>query len=210
MGEFEQPFRVTRIISLGGNCAVAHNLRRVFDFGEAFPFDWWITPFEGLLQFLIRPDVDWLYDPAKLELTPDNFSVRHRELGILLYHEFRREPVKPHLVKPNFLDAIAGPKARTTRLIEKLLALDLAEESLVFVRQRERSEPIGNLMPVLGALYRNAEWHLLTVPPVASDRAVHGWKGDPALWDRVLTNLPIQFERRDAKRYSPSRPEQER
>ena len=64
-------------------------------------------------------------------------------------------------------------------------------------------------MPVLGALYRNAEWHLPTVPPVASDRAMHGWQGDPALWGRVLTNLPFQFERRDVKRYSPSRPEQE-
>src|ERR1051325_9730937 len=209
MGEFVQRFRVTRIISLGGNCAVAHNLRRVFDFGEAFPFDWWITPFEGLLQLLIRPDVDWLYDPAKLELTPDSFSVRHRELGILLYHEFRREPVKPHLIKPNFLDGIAMPKARTTRLIEKLLALDLSEERLVFVRECERPEPIENLLPVLATLYCKAEWPLLTVPEVASDRAVHGWEGDPALWDRVLANLPIQFERRDAKRYSPSRPERE-
>ncbi len=206
MGERERPFRATRIISLGGHCPVAHNLRRFFDFGEAFPFDWWITPFEGLLKFLTRPDVDWLYDPEKLELTPDNASVRHRELGILLHHEFPREPSKPHPVKPGFLDAIARPKARTTRLVEKLLALDVADESLVFIRERECPEPIENLSHVLGVLYRNAAWRLVNLRHVASDYAVHGWNGDPAPWDTALADLLIQFERRDPKRYSPSRP----
>jgi hypothetical protein len=159
-----------------------------------------------LLKFLTRPDVDWLYDPGKLELTLGDASVRHRELGILLYHEFPREPGKPHPVKPGFLDAIARPKARTTRLVEKLLALDVAHERLVFIRERECPEPIENLSDVLGALYRKAEWRLVNLRHVSSDYAVHGWNGDPAPWDSALADLPIQFERRDPKRYSPSRP----
>src|SRR5437868_103724 len=143
--------------SLGGRCAVAHNLRRFFDFGEAFPFDWWITPFDGLIKFLAHPDPDWLYDPAKLDLTANKGSVRHSDLGIRLHHEFPRDRVEGQPINPNFRDAIAMPKARTTRLIKKLLALDTEGENLVFVRERERPDPVDDLMPVLAALYQKAE-----------------------------------------------------
>jgi len=34
------------IVSLGGNCEVAHQLRRRFGGERAFPFDWWITPLD--------------------------------------------------------------------------------------------------------------------------------------------------------------------
>ena len=204
-----EPFVATRIISLGGRCAVAHNLRRFFDFGEAFPFDWWITPFDGLIKFLAHPDPDWLYDPAKLDLTANNGSVRHTDLGIRLHHEFPRDRIEGQPINPNFRDAIAMPKARTTRLVKKLLALDTEQESLVFVRERERPEPVEKLMPVLAALYRKAEWRSLAVPHVASDDSVHGWEGDPALWDKALADLPIQFARRDPKRYTVSQPHAE-
>ena len=95
-----EPFVATRIISLGGRCAVAHNLRRFFDFGEAFPFDWWITPFDGLIKFLANPDPDWLYDPAELDLTANKGSVRHSDLGIRLHHEFPRDRVEAQPINP--------------------------------------------------------------------------------------------------------------
>ena len=79
----------------------------------------------------------------------------------------------------------------------------------MFVRERDRPEPIEKLMPVPAALYQKAEWRSLAVPHVASDDSVHGWEGDPALWDKALADLPIQFARRDPKRYTVSQPHAE-
>ena len=39
----------------------------------------------------------------------------------------------------------------------------------MFVRERERPEPVEKLMPALAALYQKAAWRSVSVPHVASD-----------------------------------------
>ena len=43
---------VDRIISLGALCEVAYQARRLSKSSRAYPFDWWDTPFAGLLRAL--------------------------------------------------------------------------------------------------------------------------------------------------------------
>jgi hypothetical protein len=179
------------IVSLGRSCATAYNLRRHFDFGGAFPFDWWITPLAAVEAVLRRPDPDWLYDPALLELTEKETSVRHRETDILLHHEFPRhwlEPAQP--VRPDFRETISGPKKRTAALLAKLLQLNSPTERLLFVRERIPGET-GSLANILEEVFNRAKWALIELDQIRGP----DWQGDLDQWDEFLSGLGVSFSR---------------
>ena len=127
----------TQIVSLGPGCALAYNLRRFFNLRSAFPFDWWITPIDGLVKVLrdnVNPQL--IYDVAQLELTDNAGSVRHKTYDILLHHEFPRDrEMQGDPVHAEFLQHIDEPRRRTGYLADKLLALDDRSEVILFVRE---------------------------------------------------------------------------
>ncbi len=60
-------------------------------FGDGwFPFDWWITPPNGLIK-LIDADFNGLFDEANLQLVADGRSVANLRYGILHHHDFPRD-----------------------------------------------------------------------------------------------------------------------
>lgn len=173
----------SQIVSLGARCQTTHNIRRHFNHSSGFPFDWWITPLEGLLAILSRPDAEWLYQSNLLERIEDGLTVIHRPTGIQLHHEFPRENGN---VVPNYLDFIEKPKARTAALFSKLLALnDNASENILFVREGDDD---ARLAQALGSLFGNIRWRLASLPK-NNLRDGPNWKGDASVWDLDLGTL---------------------
>lgn len=193
-----EDFRITpatHIVSLGKRCSVAYNLRRFYNFRSAFPLDWWITPASGIVKFLRQPDVGYLYDPALLKLTPNAASVRHRELGIQLHHEFPRNKARPgQPIKPGWKNAIENPKSRTIALIGKFLGLNAAGNRIAFVR--EDAELAAALTDRLDALFPLADYTLIVLPKIPGGKHdAFKWKGDPALWNKALGDLNLSLDR---------------
>lgn len=54
------------VVSLGANCEVAHHIERYFSIKRRNPFDWWITPFNGLVDAL-ETDFEHLFRDARVE-----------------------------------------------------------------------------------------------------------------------------------------------
>lgn len=180
----------THVVSLGESCATAYNLRRHYNFGGAFPFDWWVSEAEGLIRFLDDPRVDRLYDPEKLGLTDNGGSVRHKEFGLLLHHEFprawRREGGP---IRDDWRDFLAKPKHRSAALVKKFLDLNKADNRIVFVRYG-KSAP--GFIERLEKLFVEPTWTFVHLGYIANKSG--GWKGDPQAWDRVLDDLSLSID----------------
>ncbi|WP_296817178.1 hypothetical protein [Brevundimonas sp.] len=177
----------THVISLGNRCATAYNLRRHFSFGDGHLFDWWITPYPGLLALLDNLSADWLYDPASLEMLPDNRAVRHRPSGIELTHDFPRVGKHAGPVTVDFLDYLDRPKSRAGYLIDKLKGLNCPGERILFVREAAVTSALSER---LAALLPLARFEVASIEPVAN---LGDWRGDPALWDAALASLEARL-----------------
>jgi hypothetical protein len=183
----------TDVVGLGPLCATSYNLRRHFDFSEAFPFDWWVTNGNSITAALSKLEVDYIYDLSLLEVTEDRHTVCHKELGILLHHEFPRGPNYPSGRSGPILDNIGAhisiPKARTRHLISKFNALNCTGKRILFVR--EGADGIG-IESELNKLFPLATWCIQYIPTVVTD-ANHGWQGNPAEWDKHLSGLQVEY-----------------
>ena len=185
--------KATHIISLGKTCAVAYNLRRYFDFDMAFPFDWWVTPPSGLCKLIQKPDPDYLYNPIMLEVTDDKSSVIHKELKIQLHHEFPREWKSAGMpVRDDWMDYVEKPKARTTALLRRLLALNRPDCRLAFVTHGSMEL---SLIEALEGLFHDAQWTLLSFNGLDQPRT--DWRNDPDVWDRALQVSGLILDRKD-------------
>lgn len=191
----------THVVSLGHRCATAANVRRFFGFGEAFPFDWWITPHESLLAVLRSPVVDVVYDG--LEVCLDGQSVRNR-LGILLHHEFPR--AADYSIAPFWQEHTEAPKSRTAYLLQKFLALDDHANHVLFVREVENASQDDEIADALAPLFTRASWALATLPHVYIAPGP-AWRGDPAAWDLALSAFGITLNRGSLKPYTEVEPE---
>lgn len=200
LSEFKEQ-SATHAVSLGPNCSTAFNLRRFYNFGDAFPFDWWITPHKGLIDTLQRLDVNYLYDQANLEFTDGRGSVRHRDLGILFHHEFNRnwsEPGNP--VWEESIKSTAKPIERTGYLLSKFRELNRPENRIFFFREIGSISEIDEIETELAKSFDLAEWCLVTVPLVRAPG--HGWQGDPNIWNDVLNNVGLTLDTTNHKPFT--------
>ena len=126
---------VARIISLGGLCEVAYHVRRKSRSGRAYPFDWWDTPFAGLLVALDANPSE-IFSPANIAKMPDArgcSNIFHSRLTHTIHqHEFARSSISSELDEAEI----------SRRLVPKYEALrarlwsDCATGPTLFVRQR--------------------------------------------------------------------------
>lgn len=114
--------RKDRIISLGGRCEVAYQLRRLTGSDRAFPFDWWITPLRSLPNIL-REGPAAVFDEKYIRVLPDydghpaiysHLGYSEQKGGTIHLHEFSRSE--------NFLEMPL--KDISARLVEKYTALE--------------------------------------------------------------------------------------
>lgn len=173
----------TAIVSLGGACSVAYNLRRHFGFETAYPFDWWVTPARSVAALLERPDMGWLFDPSRLKPTEGHDSIRHTELGISLHHDFPRQlGVSGTPVVENYVDFLDDAKSKATLLFARLFDLNRRGQRIVFVREWLGDEDRSDLMPEIERSFPSADWSLLATNPIRGQ----SWHGDAAGWDAML------------------------
>jgi hypothetical protein len=201
------------IVSLGSSCRVAFNLRRHYDFGKAFPFDWWITPPAGLIRALediAAGDERRLIDPDVLAVRGKGkrASVVNTRYDIIMPHDFPRD---------DWRKGHADACSRTQKLVDDLRALS---GSIAFFYRFSANLESGADMrrAILSAVRRlfpeclmvfvncpHADDGALTLQVTEADDDNTDWRGDPKAWDRALATLPLRLAERDRKRFSPSR-----
>lgn len=186
---------VTDVVSLGPQCATAHNLRRYFDFSTAYPFDWWVTAGAAITTLLTDLDVEKIYDAANLQVIEGRHSVSHRQSGALLHHEFPRGSAYPDgrsgPIAENYLDALPDRKSRAQHIFGRFAKLDDTASRILFVRQ---GVPIEGLEAALEKRFPLASWGILYVPILADDPDL-GWKQSPVAWDALLASTRAKLVR---------------
>jgi hypothetical protein len=205
----------THIVSLGGSCRLAYNLRLYFKFTQAWPFDWFVAPLESVALMLADPDpVAKLYDPQYLEPVTRNggsgiVNVRNTAFRIGMNHDFMRSG---GFVTPDFLDYLEKPRERQTHLFGKLDALrDDPDARVLLVHyftpsDIERTRParaVQQLETIRRAFGGRADILLINAP-FPAERVMHlridetqegegPWQGDTALWASRLDTLGIRY-----------------
>ena len=172
----DSPSRPTHVVPLGCSCRVSYQARAYFGSKEAYPFDWWLTPIDGLTRYLSDPDPDRVYGPDALEeLVVDGHvaNVVATEFGFMLYHDFPRWDVglpQRRVVAPGWQAHVPEMRARHARRLDRLLALDRPGRRILFVRDRlhfdpsrteTKEEPVEELWATLSKRWSHAEIELL-------------------------------------------------
>lgn len=179
----------TNIVSVGEACANAYNLRRFYNIGEAYPFDWWVCEAQQTVAFLRDPDLGRLYNPELLELTEGRSSVRHKEYGILLHHEFPKEWVDGAArVVRDWQEHINAPLQRSTKLLNRFMAMNAPGRRIAFIINGKNSDELG---AALANLFPNADWTLVHLDYIRVADEGEPWKGDQSAWDQVLEGLGL-------------------
>jgi hypothetical protein len=217
----------THIISLGGNCRLAYNLRRHFQFNSAYPFDWFIAPLGSVARMLRDPDpVATLYDPKFLRGGDDPkriYAVRHIGFRIGMNHEF---PRGDRFVVPNFLDHIEPARERQAYLFKKLSALRSDGDAKVLLvhyfspsgLKWVNEERIAEQLVAIRDYFSKADILFVNCPVKADgvrhlliderDKGRGPWRGDAKVWSTALDTLGIRYVGTDqASKYaiSPAR-----
>lgn len=174
----------THIVPLGANCRLAYQVRTYFATWKVYPFDWWISPLDGLRRYLADPDPGRLFAAGALEeMTVQGraAAIRSREYGFQLFHEFPRrpDPSGATAVKAGWQSHVAAAAKKHRRLLERLLGLNRRGNVILFVRHlfennpeaegwRDPSPAIASLWEVLLSRWGQAEpWLLLINIPAA-------------------------------------------
>jgi hypothetical protein len=145
--------RPTHVVPLGLSCRVAYQVRSYFASATAHPFDWWLTPIQGLTSYLANPEPQRVFGDgalAALELDGRISTIVAPEFGFQLYHDFPRHDVgrPPRAVVPDWRLHVAEARERHARRLERLLALNRRGNRLLFVRDRLDVEGgAGNASP---------------------------------------------------------------
>lgn len=140
---------VDRVVSLGALCEVAYQARRLSRSSRAYPFDWWDTPFVGLLRVL-NAGAPAVFSPSHITKVPIKMGALpafySRFSDTVHQHEFARDD-----------DLYALDEAEISRrLVPKYVALharlvgDCADGVTLFVRQRKPNhDPEGAALSVM-------------------------------------------------------------
>jgi hypothetical protein len=188
-------------VSLGCDCEVAHQIRRLTGDGAAFMFDWLITPIEAC-AVLCSDAADWL-QPGNWELADEGRRVRDKATGLEFQHEFETvAPEDPMIDVSKVEGHLAVARAKFRHLKQKTLDAIASTEELYLVRKEWWVDAAGaaasaaaivdtysrlspNVRVVVVSTVAHAEQvgerHLfLKIDPGAE------WTGDDASWDRVF------------------------
>ena len=127
-----------RIISLGCNCEVALNIRDYFGIERAYPFDWWITPFQALWN-LLEGRFHNLFNINNLEVSSDLLTVRDKYYNLLYHHDFKRTE-DDKIIPDNIEQQLPLVKQKYNMLIHRFFN-DLHNKRVLFIRNSDGNIP---------------------------------------------------------------------
>ena len=169
----------THVVPLGISCRLTYQVRVCFGSWQAYPFDWWFTPLDGLTRYLAELDIHKLYAPAALEeicVDGEVSTIGSKGYGFRLFHEFPRRPGVNALtaVAPDWRAHIAAAAARHEKRLTRLLRLNRPGNRILFVRHKFWGEPgvpsqeapdaaVATVWDVLRSKWSKADIRLLLV-----------------------------------------------
>ncbi|MBN1363684.1 MAG: hypothetical protein JW976_02655 [Syntrophaceae bacterium] len=127
-----------RIISLGCNCELTLNIRAYFGIEYAYPFDWWITPFQALWKLLENRFHD-LFNINNLEVSPDLLTVRDKYYNLLYHHDFKRTD-DDKIIADDIVQQLPLVKQKYEMLIGRFFN-DPQNKKVLFIRNRDGNIP---------------------------------------------------------------------
>ncbi len=139
--QFKSPEKVNTfdtIISLGCNCELTWNIRDYFGIERAYPFDWWITPFQALRKLLENRFHD-LFNINNLEVSHDLLTVRDTYYNLLYHHDFKKTQ-DDKIIDDCIDQQIPLLKQKYAMLVERFFK-DPENKRVLFVRNRDGNIP---------------------------------------------------------------------
>lgn len=200
------------MISLGGRCQVAAQLRRRYPMLKAQPFDWLITPDASLLKMLERGVPGFSAD-LPLEIAPSHTAhmnkshVREGEYGTLLSHDFLNDgtdfQAQWPLIRPRY-DHVFRRFHETLEASQRILFVRMSfGRSGSFgsdIDDRASPDMGSRIADLIRQRWPKLAFHLLCISHKEEDtgctpnvtvlhmpeQKAWKWNGDDAIWDRLL------------------------
>lgn len=133
-----RPRRYDRVVSIGSNCEVTWNIRNCFGTDRAYPFDWWMTPLNSMLE-LLGNRFDGLFESKNLQVPADRKTVVDKRYNLMYHHDFARDA--DGLVIVDSVDQqLAGLKKKYEFLSTRFIN-ELDGKKVLFVRNRCGNDP---------------------------------------------------------------------
>lgn len=196
----EEPY--DEAVSLGMVCQPAwhlegHHMRR-----WAYPLDWMITPFHGLLLFIQNKGAHFLEKEHLkvleiLEGTPSILHVVDEFYDIHSIHDFQAPSMQ------NFEKV----KAKYERRIQRFFKLLASHKKVLLVRVQISRSEAETLTHLLSKLYPELNYTLVAVSEELSAKESWGlervsnfympqisghWQGDDEKWQEILCQFPVK------------------
>jgi hypothetical protein len=189
------------VISLGTACDTAYQVRRIFGNPESYPFDWLVTPFDGLVE-LFRNRFEGFLSAEDLALGDDGTFIYDSRYKVRFHHDFENPG--------DFRPEICHVQEKYIRRRDRLHSILSGPGAVLFVRGQQfdfgadivSDQDAVKLSTVISDSYPNLDFKLLVhnpftagVPESLGDRVAilqtkprdpYIWQGDDAEWDRVF------------------------
>jgi hypothetical protein len=203
-------------IGLGGRCQVAYNLQKNGLRQQAFPFDWLITPFEGLIRFLAYQGRGFTNKENFLfHITAYNVptAVMDTMYGFCLLHDFDYSLIdgiptvkRFHEVEVRNYDEI---KFKYDRRIKRFFEVLNSDKKVLLVRLGITYHQAVFLDEFIHSHYPNldylilavddseeikTDWGLTRVKNVYAQQVTY-WQGREDVWKAILDRFEFSFER---------------
>ena len=209
--------RYKEVISLGGNCETAHQIRRFSARDKAYPFDWLITPFDSV-SLLMKKGADLLFDLDNLFLGPYRVVVRCTATGIIHHHDFERDG-EALVIRDAIPLQIANLKSKYKMLWDRLDSQCTSGDPVLFIRTwneflhypdsaakhcADTAYDFENFVGAIEDRYPKLDFDIAFVNYGASSRttfgkakfadidysdALYDWRGSDKGWDKFFTAL---------------------
>lgn len=186
------------VVSVGGDCQPAHQIRRITGLHHAQVFDWLLVRADGVAR-LLEADFDGWLAPGTLILETAPYAhVRDARYGVHFLHDFA--------LQPGFLDGLPQVRAKYEALVQRWRQLMAADAAVLFVwKGDEGASAVARLAQALQRARGGRPWHLLALRsdveeapwrrPGISNRFLrqpepYAWTGDDAAWDALFEGGP--------------------
>lgn len=127
-----------KIIGLGSNCEVTWNIRSHFNGVQAYPFDWWMTPFHALLQIL-DDRFNGLFEEKNIQVPADKKTVIDTKYNLMYHHDFMKD--EQGLIVPEQISAqLPKLKDKYAFLADRFMN-ETKGKKVLFVRNRCGNDP---------------------------------------------------------------------
>jgi hypothetical protein len=191
------------VVSLGYGCQVAHQLEAHGMRKLAYPFDWFHTPFKGLLSFITYKGKNF-WDINKIHIVgvypgdPNNLEVHDLNYGIISYHDFSSSPA---------LLNYAAVKGKYDRRTKRFFDLLNSTKKVLFVCQYYTKVQIEQLDELLRSSYPSLsftliavgntedfkiDWHLPRIENYFMEEVFGDWRGNFPRWTEILSQYSVK------------------